>query len=266
MTALRALIRPRRSGVDYRYIMSDGVFAQFETSFILNDPRYKELSPFQRALYVGLWTFAVDRRRERLRFHNGAVSVASGVSLDPRSVPQALAKLRKLELIGWDGKEWLTVYGVKSKHTRLKDWKDDLKDFKNNSFPMREEKNREEKNRKEEEPQASLISEIITDLNSVIGKKFKTTTESYRKAIKARLAEGYQLEDFKHVHRVKAKEWIGTDMAVHLNPDTLYRPGKFAKYANQEEVDNINLISQAGKKTYLAGMELIKEMEEENGK
>lgn len=81
------------------------------------------------------------------------------------------------------------------------------------------------------------FDEIIEDLNSVTKRegrqKFKTG-DNTKDSIRARFKDGYTLEDFKHVHRVKAQEWTGTDMEVYLNPDTLYRPTKFPKYVAQK--------------------------------
>jgi len=74
---------------------------------------------------------------------------------------------------------------------------------------------------------------VISDLNEKAKTNYQETTEPYRKAIKDRVGEGYNLENFKHVHTVKCNEWIGTDYEKHLNPDTLYRATNFPKYLNQ---------------------------------
>ena len=76
-----------------------------------------------------------------------------------------------------------------------------------------------------------IVMQVIDDLNEVLGSKYKSSTEPYRKAILARAAEGYSLEDFQAVHRGQHQEW-GSDpkMSQHLTPATLYRPGNFPKY------------------------------------
>ena len=86
----------------------------------------------------------------------------------------------------------------------------------------------------ETEEEKKTIDSILTDFNQVTGSKLKLTTKPYRSAVRARLQEGYGLEDFKHVHRVKTADWMGTDMEKHLNPDTLYRPSNFPKYVLQK--------------------------------
>ena len=85
------------------------------------------------------------------------------------------------------------------------------------------------------------IRDIVQDLNVVCGTKFKVTTVSTYSAIKARLLEGYTLDDFKSVHKTKFNEWVGTDMAKHLNPTTLYRPGNFEKYLNQDVKEEVQV-------------------------
>lgn len=78
---------------------------------------------------------------------------------------------------------------------------------------------------------------IIKSLNQRIGKKpdrgFQSDSSNTKGLIKARWNEGFRLTDFFKVHKVKAAEWIGTDMEKHLNPSTLYRPANFEKYLQQ---------------------------------
>ena len=74
---------------------------------------------------------------------------------------------------------------------------------------------------------------IIDDLNEKAGTNFKWTSKATQRRINARLKEGYKIEDFKKVHKIKAAQWKGTDMAQYLRPSTLYRPGHFEEYLNQ---------------------------------
>jgi uncharacterized phage protein (TIGR02220 family) len=53
-----------------------------------------------------------------------------------------------------------------------------------------------------------------------------------KKFIKARWKEGQVLVDFKTVIDVKCKEWLNTDMAKYLRPETLFG-NKFESYLNQ---------------------------------
>ena len=74
-------------------------------------------------------------------------------------------------------------------------------------------------------------SEILESLNKACEKNFKMV-EANKKPIKARWNEGYTLDDFKTVIDKKAKEWLGTEQAKYLRPETLFG-NKFDGYLNQ---------------------------------
>lgn len=80
-------------------------------------------------------------------------------------------------------------------------------------------------------------SEIITDtinyLNNVTGSNYKPSTSSTKKLIKARIKDGFKLEDFKVVIDKKYNEWAGSDMEKYLRPETLFG-NKFESYLNQK--------------------------------
>jgi uncharacterized phage protein (TIGR02220 family) len=76
--------------------------------------------------------------------------------------------------------------------------------------------------------QLDLVREIIADLNLVTGKNFRPDSKQNQILIRARLAEGFGLEHFKRVHRIKANQWAGQDKWDRfLRPETLYRPKHF---------------------------------------
>lgn len=81
----------------------------------------------------------------------------------------------------------------------------------------------------------SVIKDIIDYLNLVVGTNYKYKTKNTQKHINARLAEGYEVEDFKTVIDKKANEWRGTEMEKYLCPETLFGT-KFEKYLNQNIV------------------------------
>lgn len=80
--------------------------------------------------------------------------------------------------------------------------------------------------------------EIINDLNSLLKTSYKHTTPKTRLLIRGRWNEGFRLDDFKRVHRIKYKEW-GEDekMNKYLRPSTLYGT-KFENYLNQPKRDD----------------------------
>ena len=78
----------------------------------------------------------------------------------------------------------------------------------------------------------SICSEVINYLNSKAKKNFKANTASHQKFIKARLKEGYVLEDFKKVVDVMVAKWKGTEYEQYLQPQTLFG-NKMDNYLNQ---------------------------------
>jgi uncharacterized phage protein (TIGR02220 family) len=74
--------------------------------------------------------------------------------------------------------------------------------------------------------------EIIEYLNLKTGKNFKSTTKITLKLIKARLNEGFTLDDFKTVIDNMKSSWTGTKFQQYLAPTTLFGT-KFETYLNQ---------------------------------
>ncbi|MDO8474585.1 MAG: conserved phage C-terminal domain-containing protein [Candidatus Rokubacteria bacterium] len=58
-------------------------------------------------------------------------------------------------------------------------------------------------------------------LNEIGGLHFKATANQLR-PIQARIAEGFTLEQARHVVKAKVSEWSRTDMAKYLRPSTLF--------------------------------------------
>lgn len=76
------------------------------------------------------------------------------------------------------------------------------------------------------------IREIVGILNEEIGKAYKPTTPKTASLIRARLKEGFTVEDFRRVIETKAQEWRGGEMEKYLRPETLFGT-KFESYLNQ---------------------------------
>lgn len=77
-----------------------------------------------------------------------------------------------------------------------------------------------------------ICKEVISYLNLKAKKNFKVNTASHQKFIKARLKEGYVLEDFKKVVDVMVAKWKGTEYEQYLQPQTLFG-NKMDNYLNQ---------------------------------
>lgn len=86
------------------------------------------------------------------------------------------------------------------------------------------------------------IVEIVNYLNDVAGKNFKHTTRKTQTLIKARLREGFTVDDFKKVIDIKTKEWKNDKkMNQYLRPETLFGT-KFESYLNQNTVETKNKV------------------------
>ena len=77
-----------------------------------------------------------------------------------------------------------------------------------------------------------IYTRICTRLNEKAGTAYRPTSGATQRLIKARLAEGFTVEDFYKVIDTKCAEWAGTDMAKYLRPETLFGT-KFENYLNQ---------------------------------
>ncbi len=80
---------------------------------------------------------------------------------------------------------------------------------------------------------------IIGYLNEKLGTNYKHTTAKTQTAIRARLAEGFTVDDFKTVIDKKCAEWVGTEYEKYLRPETLFGT-KFEGYLNAKQTERKN--------------------------
>lgn len=78
----------------------------------------------------------------------------------------------------------------------------------------------------------SLFRQTIDYLNLKANTRYKYTSTKYKKALHARVEEGFTLDDFKEVIDKKCAEWMGTEWEKFLRPETLFGT-KFEGYLNQ---------------------------------
>lgn len=77
------------------------------------------------------------------------------------------------------------------------------------------------------------FKEIVDYLNNLAGTNYRASSKKTQQLIKARINEGYTLEDFKVVIEKKTREWINDNkMKAYLRPETLFGT-KFEGYLNQ---------------------------------
>lgn len=90
----------------------------------------------------------------------------------------------------------------------------------------------------------SICKEVISYLNLKAKKNFKVNTASHQKFIKARLKEGYVLEDFKKVVDIMVAKWEGTEYEQYLQPQTLFG-NKMDNYLNQPMTRKVHSFQSA---------------------
>ncbi len=104
----------------------------------------------------------------------------------------------------------------------------------------------------EAEKATILAQEILEYLNKKAGKKFKISAESNLKNIRARISEGYTLENLKEVIDKKSSEWSslvfsdGKPASNYLRPSTLFASKNFENYLNEEPPNKIETGIYAG--------------------
>lgn len=82
------------------------------------------------------------------------------------------------------------------------------------------------------------IKVIVEYLNNKIGAHYKPNGKKMKELIRARMNEGYMVEDFKTVIDKKFKSW-GNDpkMSLYLRPTTLFGT-KFSEYLNEYQAES----------------------------
>ena len=77
-------------------------------------------------------------------------------------------------------------------------------------------------------------TEVIDYLNVKTSSSYRATTEANIKPIRARLNDGFSVEDCKKVIDTKSGQWLNNpDMVKYLRPATLFSPSKFEGYLNE---------------------------------
>lgn len=84
---------------------------------------------------------------------------------------------------------------------------------------------------------SAVYKNIVDYLNAKSSKSYRHTTKKTQQLIKARLAEGFTVDDFRTVIDKKVSEWKGTDLEQYIRPETLFGT-KFESYLQQVTAPN----------------------------
>lgn len=222
-----------------KYRDFDGQYAMIEVNFIIQDPRLDTMTSNQRWIYVVLWCYAVQQRSDTFRMPDVSKSLSRLSRVDARSIFSALTKLQQLCLIEYDGKNTITVCGIKNKHPNLK-WKENSKseDLDSKSVPKRKRNSKRNKEKEKEKENNIPYDLIVSDLNKKSNQNYRSTSSKNQELIRARWNEGYTLPDFEYVHTVKCEQWLNTESEQYLRPLTLWGT-KFESYRNQRPLKQI---------------------------
>lgn len=81
---------------------------------------------------------------------------------------------------------------------------------------------------------SETYKEIVDYLNKKVGSHYQYTTGKTQRCIKARINEGFTVDDFKTVIDKKVNDWLkDKEMVNYLRPETLFGT-KFESYLNQK--------------------------------
>ncbi len=97
---------------------------------------------------------------------------------------------------------------------------------------------------------SQLVQDVIDYLNLRLNKKFSRNKPGTISLISARANEGAALEDFKQVIDIKIKDWMNTDQAKYLRPETLFG-ARFDSYLNQVTVMTLEEEQKKNKEYFL---------------
>lgn len=97
-----------------------------------------------------------------------------------------------------------------------------------------EKDERQTENGTESEQTNNTCTEVIEYLNLKAQTRYRTSTPKTKRLIRARLSEGFILDDFKIVIDNKCADWKGTEWEKFLRPETLFGT-KFEGYLNARQ-------------------------------
>lgn len=83
----------------------------------------------------------------------------------------------------------------------------------------------------------NIVEQVVSYLNEKSEKSYKSTTKKTQDFIKARINEGFTLDDFKKVIDIKTEKWKSDPkMNEYLRPETLFGT-KFESYLNEKKIE-----------------------------
>jgi len=203
-----------------------------------------------RLFFIGLWNFADDNGVLEYGKINLKIKIFPADDIDVRQLVEELKKIDKIHVYSNNGKDYIYIKNLNKHQVIDRPRKSSLpmpgnieingNQLKSTEISLgREGKGMEGKGMEGAESPRHQTEEIISDFNEVIRPyrpySVKTIGAAAVELIHARLKDGFTVDDFKYVHRVKNEEWAGDEkMDQYLRPSTLYRKSKFPEYRAQK--------------------------------
>ncbi len=229
---------------------------------IKSNPKYLSLRGNCRSVFLQLIISAKEQRDDGSIIYRNMSAFSTDMAYDLRTGRKLLAILQHKCLLKYreNGDGSLVIKLAKYKKWQEIDVKELLqKRYKNAAKiqPLRPDHIIPKQSRPDQE---IPFDEIISHLNFVTGrtqeKGFKPDSIIATRNITRSWKVGMRLDDFLYVNQVKAEEWLASDMAKHLNPETLYG-NKMEKYRLQRFTNRS--LPETELKNVLAGIEFLKE-------
>lgn len=221
-------------------------FQQHDVRMIESMPDGKEMILF----YIKLLAESVSHDGD-LRFSDDIAydnqMLAGITNTDISIVEKAMALFQKLKLVEVKEDETITMTEVAEMTGSETDWAKKKRDYRERhpednvhkksgqeedkvgQSPIRDKRQEIRDKNNKDILCREKADEVIAYLNNKLGSRYRS-----RDLIKARLNEGYSVEDFKTVIDKKYKQWHDDPkMCPYLRPETLFCKSHFESYLNE---------------------------------
>ena len=188
-----------------------------------------------KALNVGLFNSEMYRNYKILtsdriqQQYFDAVSKRKSVEYDGRFALISLKDAKNVINVDINRIDSVINQQSKVKESKVKESK--VKD--SNTYIVEKDEQQTE-SKAENEQTNNTCTEIIEYLNMKAQTRYRSSTPKTKQLIRARLSEGFVLDDFKIVIDNKVSDWKGTEFEKFLRPETLFGT-KFEGYLNARQ-------------------------------
>lgn len=176
---------------------------------------------FNSEMYLSYKILTSDRIQQQ---YFDAVSKRKSVEYDGRFALISLKDAKNVINVDINRIDSVINPQSKVKESRVKD---------SNTYIV-EKDERQTENETENEQTNNTCTEVIEYLNLKAQTRYRSSTPKTKQLIRARLSEGFILDDFKIVVDNKCADWKGTEWEKFLRPETLFGT-KFEGYLNARQ-------------------------------